>query len=153
MAQGCLYSLFAYFANSTRLPAFPRFITLIFSWSASLEVILWCNEKGLLNQHLFKVTPHKNTSKAFLYLALRASLPIFNNVTTGATMKHIKHKELKFVKVPIPNKNILEQFEDSVGRMLNQIIALNKQIKQLKEARDILLPRLMTGMIDVEGME
>lgn len=123
---------------------------ILFSWSASLEVVIWQNETGLLNQHLFKVTPNCEVEKSFLYLALKECLPIFDNLTTGATMKHIKRKELDFVKIVVPHKSILEQFDSFADSIFQSILNLNSQNRFLKEARDILLPRLMTGMIDVD---
>ena len=121
---------------------------ILFSWSATLEVIQWRYEKGLLNQHLFKVTPKANFSKSLLFLILKNSLKIFDNLTTGATMKHIRRTELDFVKVIVPNKVYMEKFDIKVEPILKQILNLSKQNQNLKEARDILLPRLMTGVIE-----
>ena len=125
---------------------------ILFSWSASLEVVIWQYETGLLNQHLFKVMPNCDIPKPFLYFALKESLPIFNNLTTGATMKHIKRKELDFVKIVVPHKDLLDEFNKFADSTFQGILNLTKQIRFLKEARDILLPRLMTGMIDVEQL-
>ena len=122
---------------------------IVFSWSASLEVVIWQSESGLLNQHLFVVTPNENISKSFLYLALKNVLPIFDNITTGATMKHIKRQELDFVKIGVPTAQIMKNFDELVEPILATVIRLNHQNQLLKEARDILLPRLMTGKIAV----
>lgn len=125
---------------------------IIFSWSASLEVVIWQYESGLLNQHLFKVTPNENISKVFLYLSLRNALPIFDNLTTGSTMKHIKRKELDFVEVNVPHPDLMNKFEEIVLPILTAVILLNHQNQRLKEVRDILLPRLMTGKITVDDL-
>jgi len=126
---------------------------ILFSWSATLEVILWQYENGWLNQHLFKVSPNSYFPKSFLYLSLRDSLQVFDYLTTGATMKHIKRKELDFVKIPTPSNDILLKFDSLVGPMLREVLNLSHQNQLLKEARDILLPRLMTGMIDTDDMD
>jgi type I restriction enzyme S subunit len=126
---------------------------ILFSWSASLEVVIWQYETGLLNQHLFKVMPNCDIPKSFLFLALRESLPIFDNLTTGATMKHIKRKELDFVKIVVPHKDLLDEFNKFADSTFQAVLNLNRQIRFLKEARDILLPRLMTGMIDVDSIQ
>lgn len=57
---------------------------------------------------------------------------------------------LKFQKVKKPNENVLIEFNKKVEPIYKQIYNLGYQNQYLKEARDILLPRLMTGMIDVE---
>ena len=126
---------------------------ILFSWSATLEVIQWQYANGWLNQHLFKVSPNSDFPKSFLYLSLRNSLHIFDYLTTGATMKHIKRKELDFVKIPTPSSDILLKFDNLVNPMLEEILNLSHQNQLLKEARDILLPRLMTGMIDTDDMD
>lgn len=126
---------------------------ILFSWSASLEVVIWQYERGLLNQHLFKVTPQKGVSKAFLFLALKEALKVFDGLTTGATMKHIKRKELDFVQTAVPDNRIMQKFDALVGAVIEEILNLSKQNQRLREARDILLPRLMTGVIDVESYD
>ena len=123
---------------------------ILFSWSASLEVVIWSYEVGLINQHLFKVVPNDGIPRAFLYLANKASLKIFDSLTTGATMKHIKRKELDFVEVNVPDSNLLHQFGVAVDRVIDGVLNLNRQNQLLKEARDLLLPRLMTGLIDID---
>ncbi|MFZ2906271.1 MAG: restriction endonuclease subunit S [Cyclobacteriaceae bacterium] len=123
---------------------------ILFSWSGSLEVVIWQGEDGWLNQHLFKVTPINGTPREFVHQALLYALSEFNNLTTGATMKHLKRKELDFVKVSIPNKELLQEFEKNVNPVQEQILNLSKQNRLLKEARDILLPRLMSGVINLE---
>jgi type I restriction enzyme S subunit len=126
---------------------------ILFSWSGSLEVIIWQGENGWLNQHLFKVKPINETPREFVHQALLYALNEFNSLTTGATMKHIKRKELDFVKVCKPKRSILLEFEKLINPVQNQILNLATQNRLLKEARDILLPRLMSGMVDVEEIE
>jgi type I restriction enzyme S subunit len=126
---------------------------ILFSWSGSLEVIIWQGENGWLNQHLFKVKPINDAPREFVHQALLYALNEFNSLTTGATMKHIKRKELDFVKVCKPKRSILIEFEKLMNPVQNQILNLATQNRLLKEARDILLPRLMSGMVDVEELK
>ena len=67
-------------------------------------------------------------------------------------MKYNWEAFLKFQAVKMPNDELLEQFNDIVGPMISSIYYLGNQITKLKDARDILLPRLMTGMINAEQM-
>jgi type I restriction enzyme, S subunit len=124
---------------------------ILFSWSASLEVVIWKSEKGILNQHLFKVTPNEDIPRCFLYLSLKESLPIFNALTTGATMKHIKRGELDFVQINVPSPEILKMFKNVGEVMINEITNITLQNTRLREARDILLPRLMSGKLDIDS--
>lgn len=124
---------------------------VLFSWSGSLEVVLWPHAEGWLNQHLFKVTPKRGINKAFVYLSLLKSLDEFNNLTTGSTMKHIKRKELDFVKVAVATPELMGEFEEMATPVQNEILNLSKQVRMLKESRDILLPKLMSGELMLEG--
>lgn len=81
---------------------------LIFSWSATLKVVIWQWGDGVLNQHLFKVVPASNVDKHFLYYLLDYNMPKLGESSHGSTMKHIKRKELETHTVYIPRK-IAEQ--------------------------------------------
>jgi type I restriction enzyme, S subunit len=122
---------------------------ILFSWSGSLEVIIWQGEDGWLNQHLFLVAPKNKAPREFVHQALLYALTEFNNLTTGATMKHIKRKELDFVKVAKPTQDLLDSFQKEINPVQNQILNLAKQNRILKESRDILLLKLMSGVIEV----
>lgn len=126
---------------------------ILFSWSATLDVVIWAEEKGYVNQHLFKVTPNKFYSRAFVFFSIKESLKIFDGLTTGATMKHIKRKELDFVIINKPSVDIMEVFRNKVDPMITTILNLQSQNQRLREARDILLPRLMMGMVEVDNLK
>ena len=120
---------------------------ILFSWSGTLLVNIWNHGKGLLNQHLFKVTPVSTNLRGLVYFALKHALVEFQNQTTGATMKHIRKGALEKVASLIPNTIFLDEFEATVTPMLEQISVLQRQTTEAVKARDFLLPRLMNGEI------
>jgi type I restriction enzyme, S subunit len=122
---------------------------ILFSWSGTLLVNIWNHGRGLLNQHLFKVTPISDTLRGLVYLALVQALDEFQNRTTGSTMKHIRKGELEQVAAHIPSAVLLDDFEATVAPMLNQISVLQRQITKAIQVRDLLLPRLMNGEMSV----
>ena len=122
---------------------------LIFSWSGTLAVEFWVSGQAWLNQHLFKVTPTSSVSAAFLLIALREAMPQFMNHSVGATMKHIRRSALSDVCVLLPNPGLLDEFQCIVDQNYRQIGLLKQQNIKLAEARDLLLPRLMDGRIEV----
>ena len=126
---------------------------VIFSWSATLLVLIWDQGPGLLNQHLFKVDPIPEVPKSFLYFSIKFSIPIFESLTTGATMQHIKRKELEVVKVNLPPVNLLNQFNVLVSPMVKQKLALTRANRNLIQTRDLLLPRLISGKLSVENLD
>ena len=62
---------------------------ILFSWSATLSAMIWDEEDGLLNQHLFKVIPGEGISREFVLQSILKTLDEFSNLTTGSTMKHL----------------------------------------------------------------
>lgn len=122
---------------------------LLFSWSATLMVIVWSGEEGWLNQHLFKVTPAKGIGREFLLQSISNTIEEFQNLTTGSTMKHIQRNKLDQVFTNVPNDEIMALYSNFAESMRNQILHLSSQISFLTEARDRLLPKLMNGEIKV----
>jgi len=79
---------------------------LIFSWSASLFLIIWDRGKAYLNQHLFKVKPKANTDKAFLKYLIEFNLGKLNYAAHGSTMRHITRPTLLKFEVNVPTREI-----------------------------------------------
>jgi len=122
---------------------------ILFSWSATLSAKIWDEEDGLLNQHLFKVIPHGGISREFVLQSILKTLDEFSNLTTGSTMKHIQRGKLKEVHIIVPNEQMMHIYESISEPSREQILKLKKRIVILQEARDRLLPKLMSGKIEV----
>lgn len=118
---------------------------ILFSWSATLLAMIWDAEEGLLNQHLFKVVPKKGCCREFVLQSIKNALDEFQNLTTGSTMKHIQRGKLKEVYVNCPPDHIMRAYEHISEPIRNQILKKKKQIINLRESRDRLLPKLMNG--------
>ena len=137
--------------NGERVPAkyLVKAGDLLFSWSATLMVIVWSGEEGWLNQHLFKVTPSKGIEREFLLQSISNTIEEFQNLTTGSTMKHIQRNKLDQVFVNVPNAEIMKRYSDISEKTRSNILSLQSQLRLLTEARDRLLPKLMNGEIAV----
>lgn len=122
---------------------------ILFSWSATLSAMIWDEEDGLLNQHLFKVIPGEGISREFVLQSILKTLDEFSNLTTGSTMKHIQRGKLKEVKVNVPPTELMEQYRNISEPIREQILNVKRQIILLREARDRLLPKMMNGEIEV----
>lgn len=122
---------------------------ILFSWSATLTAMIWASEDGLLNQHLFKVTPNNGVCREYVLQSILKTLDEFKNLTTGSTMKHIQRGKLKEVFVNLPSQEVMEKFSSIVEVYREKILILQKQNIFLQEARDRLLPKLMSGELEV----
>ena len=127
---------------------------VIFSWSGSLLVDLWCGGICGLNQHLFKVTSNKY-NKWFYYAWTKHHLDRFIAVAVdkATTMGHIKRDELSKAEVLIPNEADYKRIETLLQPIYDLIIANRIENKKLAETRDFLLPRLISGELDVSDID
>lgn len=127
---------------------------IIFSWSGSLNVKIWCGGQAGLNQHLFKVTSSKYP-KWFYYMWIQQYLETFIRIAAdkATTMGHIKRQHLSDAKVLIPNKRVLESMNNQFICVINKVIELNIENRTLVNLRDTLLPKLMSGDIRVLDIE
>lgn len=127
---------------------------VIFSWSGSLLVDFWCGGICGLNQHLFKVTSNKY-NKWFYYAWTKHHLDRFIAVAVdkATTMGHIKRDELSKAEVLIPNEADYKRIETLLQPIYDLIIANRIENKKLAETRDFLLPRLISGELDVSDID
>jgi type I restriction enzyme S subunit len=121
---------------------------VIFSWSGSLEVEIWCGGEGALNQHLFKVTS-QIYPKWFYYLWTRHHLNKFRQIAASkaTTMGHIQRGHLSEVMVLVPNPEVLELANEVMGPIIEQIIGCELRAKSILTLRDTVLPRLISGQL------
>lgn len=124
---------------------------LLFSWSATLMVIVWTGEDGWVNQHLFKVTPAKGIGREFLLQTISNAILEFSNLTTGSTMKHIQRNKLDQVFVNTPPSDVMEKYNEIAESLRIKVLNISSQIRLLTEARDRLLPKLMGGEMEVDA--
>ena len=123
---------------------------VLFSWSASLEVMLWAYGLGGLNQHIFKVTSANDFPKSFYYFQLLDYVNVFKKMAEArkTTMGHITQDHLQQSTIAIPdNKDIADRFEERISPIFEQTVKLQEEISNLVKQRDELLPLLMNGQI------
>lgn len=127
---------------------------VLFSWSGSLEVEIWCGGEGALNQHLFKVTS-THYPKWFYFLWTRHHLAHFREVAASkaTTMGHIQRAHLSQAKVVVPTPQIFEVVENLFQSLIGQLINNSLQAKTLADLRDTLLPRLISGQLRLPEAE
>ena len=123
---------------------------ILFSWSGSLEVVIWGFGNGALNQHLFKVTS-KKYPKWFFYYWLLQFLPEYRAIASGkaTTMGHIQRHHLSASKVIVPDDESLGKMDKVLNPIIELRVKLQVESRLLSEIRDCLLPKLMSGKIRV----
>lgn len=121
---------------------------ILFSWSASLEVMIWNGGTGGLNQHIFKVTSDKYP-KLFVYFQLLDYLAHFKKMAEmrKTTMGHITIDHLKQSRIVVPSIPLIISLNNRLSPIFDKF-GLNQQENQhLSSLRDWLLPMLMNGQV------
>jgi type I restriction enzyme S subunit len=127
---------------------------VLFSWSGSLEVEVWCGGRGALNQHLFKVRS-KRFPKWFYFLWTREHLADFREIARdkATTMGHIQRQHLGTAKALVPPPKLLYWMDRYFEPLLNKHIANRLESRTLGSLRDALLPKLLSGELRVQEAE
>lgn len=121
---------------------------VLFSWSATLDIKIWSQGKGALNQHIFKVTSD-TYPKTFYYFELLAYLAHFKMMAENrkTTMGHITQDHLKQSRICIPPIELLCWAHNQIEPILTKHLLFERENLQLTQLRDWLLPLLMNGQV------
>lgn len=125
---------------------------VLFSWSASLEVMLWAYGNGGLNQHIFKVTSKNGYPRSFYFYQLVHYIGVFKQMAEArkTTMGHITQDHLRQSTIVLPpDVDIANKLEEKLCPIFDAIVKNNQEIMALTKQRDELLPLLMNGQATV----
>lgn len=127
---------------------------LVFSWSGTLLLDFWASEDAGLNQHLFKVTSLKYP-KWFYYIWTKRHMQRFISLAKdrATTMGHIKRSALAESPVLVPSQDELDKLSSICQPLLERAIEARVEARRLETLRDTLLPKLMSGEIDVSQVD
>ncbi len=125
---------------------------VVFSWSGSLMVTVWCSGRAALNQHLFKVTSTRFPKWFFLH-NVRFHLADFQTIAAGkaTTMGHIKRHHLSDAVCTVPDGRLLAAVDGPLSAIFERSLSANIQSRILAGLRDTLLPKLISGELRVES--
>ena len=121
---------------------------ILFSWSATLETMIWTGGKGGLNQHIFKVVP-KNYGKYYVYQQLSSYIINFVRMAESrkTTMGHITKDHLLQSKIPLPPKDLTYKFNELVSDFYDNFILNSQENRELYNLKEFLLPLLLSGQV------
>ncbi len=121
---------------------------ILFSWSATLEIMIWTGGRAGLNQHIFKVIPKRN-EKYYVYMQLLIYLTNFVKMAEArkTTMGHITSEHIKQSRIVLPPEDIALKYNDFVDGVFSKVISNKKESGELISLRNFLLPLLMNGQV------
>lgn len=127
--------------------------TVLFSSRAPIGYIAISTGDVTTNQGFKSVVPKSEIGTAFIYYFLKQNLPIIEGMASGSTFKEVSGSTMKAVPAIIPDCKTLKRFNDFCHPIFEKQQNLEAENLSLSALRDSLLPRLMSGEIDVSDIE
>lgn len=142
--------------NSITVPAEKTAFSgdLLFAWSGSLGVWRWYRDEAIVNQHIFKVLP--NAYPVWLgWVLILDELERFQDIAAGkaTTMGHITKDHLERTRVPQLKDDEIARLSSRAEPLWDAQLRAGREVETLREARDFLLPRLISGELRVRDAE
>ena len=127
--------------------------TVLFSSRAPIGYIAIASNEVTTNQGFKSVIPYSEIGTAFVYFFLKHSLPVIESAASGSTFKEISGSAMKNIPAIIPDRSTLDQFNSFCAPIFAQQKILEDQNYSLAMLRDSLLPKLMSGAIDIASIQ
>ena len=127
--------------------------TVLFSSRAPIGYIAIASNEVTTNQGFKSVIPYSEIGTAFVYFFLKHSLPVIESAASGSTFKEISGSAMKNIPAIIPDRSTLDQFNSFCAPIFAQQKILEEQNHSLAMLRDSLLPKLMSGAIDIASIQ
>ena len=127
--------------------------TVLFSSRAPIGYIAIASGEVTTNQGFKSVVPKPEIGTAYVYCFLKHNLPVIEGMASGSTFKEVSGSTMKNVPAVIPDTETLTCFNDFCAPIFAHQRILEEQNQSLAALRDSLLPKLMSGEIDVSGIQ
>ena len=113
---------------------------------------IWGNDEAWLNQRVCVFENKRPNGKAFLYFTIKPLLFAIEQTQVATTVIHIGKKDFDAFEIMLPDTELLDAFDVITTPMVEQIVSNSIENKRLAIMRDVLLPKLMSGEIDVSAV-
>ena len=127
--------------------------TVLFSSRAPIGYIAIASGEVTTNQGFKSVVPKPEIGTAYVYCFLKHNLPVIEGMASGSTFKEVSGSTMKNVPAVIPDTETLTCFNDFCAPIFAHQRILEEQNQSLAALRDSLLPKLMSGEIDVSAIQ
>lgn len=114
---------------------------------------IWGNEPAWLNQRVCIFESNRPQGKAFVLYTIKPLLNKIEQTQVATTVIHIGKKDFDAFEIVLPDEATLDNFDSITAPMIEQIVNNRLQNKRLAVLRDTLLPKLMSGELDVSNIE
>ena len=120
---------------------------------ATLGVLAIAATEATTNQGFIVILPDERWSSGFIYEWLDSNAVVLAALGTGATFKEITKGSFKNFPFVVPAQRVLDLYRATTEPLEGQIHILEQQMRNLSALRDALLPKLVTGQIDISTLD
>ena len=120
---------------------------------ATIGVVSINSLEACTNQGFIICIPNQKLPTEYIFYWLRSNVWLFIQQASGTTFLEINRSTFKRINLILPHAGILESFTQAVGAVMLEVHALSQKNQNLRKTRDLLLPRLISGRLDVEELE
>lgn len=127
--------------------------TVLFSSRAPIGYIAIATDELATNQGFKSVVPKEDIGTAFVYCFLKRNKDRIADAGSGTTFPEVSGKTMKGIGLAVPDRSLCEKFSDWADPILRQQRLLEEENRRLGQLRDTILPKLMTGEIDLSSVK
>ena len=136
--------------NSARL--FPPYSVMMTS-RATIGVTAINTKEACTNQGFITCIPNEHLSTCQIYFWIGQNRDKIITIASGATYKEINRTEFRQFLITVPDRDINKSFVQITAPIAKQIENLQVKNANLRRTRDLLLPKLISGEVDVEKID
>lgn len=125
---------------------------ILVGMDGNFHMCKWAGGTAALNQRVVMFRPKLQISRYFIFLALKSPIKHLESTITGTTVAHLSDKDLRRLHVLVAPPSLQAQFDRTVDAIYEQELLLRRRNRLLRSTRDLLLPRLISGEIDVSSL-
>ena len=126
---------------------------IVVGMDGEFKPYIWGSDNALLNQRVCVFQNKRSEGKMFLYLTIKPLLNEVEQTEVATTVIHIGKQDFDNFKIRLPKSRVLDSFDEITNPIYEKIVSNSLECKRLAELRDTLLPKLMSGEINVDDVK
>ena len=123
--------------------------TILMTSRASIGYFGLIDRPVCTNQGFISIIPNNNADRMFILFNLKNRLEEIDGLATGSTFKELSRRVFRAMNITLPPEELRQSFSSFVQPLFEQMRTIAQQNQKLTQARDELLPRLMSGQLNV----
>lgn len=127
---------------------------ILIGMDGDFHMCKWANSNAYLNQRVMRLrTKTKEYPTYLLFLQLLKPISYLNTAVVGTTVAHLTGKDIDRLRILIPPKDVIDKFRNSFNAIYKEELLLRHRNWVLSKIKNLLLPKLISGELDVEGLD